>query len=95
MADSDDDYESGTAMSSSHKRHGSQNGRNKFKKEREDLSVGLNNASSEMMSGHKGMFNSRESSNKHRYNGNGNGNGNRRSDRSYSPPQSFRYDHRN
>jgi hypothetical protein len=93
MADSDDDYESGTTMSSSHKRHGSQNGRNKFKKEREDLSVSLINGSSDSMSGHKGMFNSRDSSNKHRYNGNGNGS--RRSDRSYSPPQSFRYHFRN
>ena len=39
MADSDDDYEN-TMMNYTTKRNGSQNGRNKFKKEREEYSNG-------------------------------------------------------
>lgn len=83
MADSDDDYES-------HRRHGSQSGRNKFRKERDDLddSSSLNNNSNNKLTSSSSMS-SRESgsgalgstfSSKHRYASA------RRPDRSFSSP---------
>jgi hypothetical protein len=71
MADSDDDYEN-TMMNYTTKRNGSQNGRNKFKKEREEYSNG------------DSMKNSYHD--KSHYNNNNNNN--KRSDRSFTPPLS-------
>lgn len=75
MADSDDDYDT-VAINHTNKRHGSQSGRNKFRKEREDSTINdsMNERSSKPV-----MSTFSRDAPKHRYNGN------KRSERSYSP----------